>query len=83
MDICSFPQLIAACHVLLRLLVPRHPPYALSCLTSVRPPDLAFDQVLIITIVINSVIAFSGFSVLTLKLLPAFITECLVFIFDA
>ena len=37
----------------------------------------------IITIVINSVIAFSGFSVLTLKLLPAFITECLVFIFDA
>ena len=34
MDICSSPQLIAACHVLLRLLVPRHPPYALSCLTN-------------------------------------------------
>ena len=33
-DICSFPQLIAACHVFLRLLVPRHPPCALSCLTS-------------------------------------------------
>ena len=32
-DICSFPQLIAACHVLLRLPVPRHPPYALSHLT--------------------------------------------------
>ncbi|PNH17850.1 hypothetical protein B6K86_10260, partial [Lachnospiraceae bacterium] len=29
-DICSFPQLFAAYHVLLRLLVPRHPPYALS-----------------------------------------------------
>ena len=31
-DICSSPQLIAACHVLLRLPVPRHPPYALLCL---------------------------------------------------
>ena len=28
-DICSSPMLIAACHVLLRLLEPRHPPYAL------------------------------------------------------
>ena len=27
--ICSLPQLIAACHVLLRLPVPRHSPYAL------------------------------------------------------
>ena len=34
MDICSLPWLIAAYHVFLRLLVPRHPPYALSCLTS-------------------------------------------------
>ena len=34
MDICSSPQLIAACHVLLRLLVPRHSPYALIHLTS-------------------------------------------------
>ena len=32
-DICSSPQLFAAYHVLLRLLVPRHPPCALSCLT--------------------------------------------------
>ena len=32
-DICSSPQLFAACHVLLRLPVPRHPPYALSHLT--------------------------------------------------
>ena len=29
MDICSSPGLFAACHVLLRLLVPRHPPCAL------------------------------------------------------
>jgi hypothetical protein len=28
-DICSYTQLIAACHVLLRLPVPRHPPDAL------------------------------------------------------
>ena len=32
-DICSFPQLIAACHVLRRLPVPRHPPCALLHLT--------------------------------------------------
>ncbi len=32
-DICSSPWLFAAYHVFLRLLVPRHPPYALSCLT--------------------------------------------------
>ena len=32
-DICSSPQLFAAYHVFLRLLVPRHPPCALSCLT--------------------------------------------------
>ena len=28
-DMCSSPELIAACHVLLRLQVPRHPPNAL------------------------------------------------------
>ena len=32
---CSSPQLIAACHVLLRLLMPRHSPCALSSLTFV------------------------------------------------
>ncbi len=38
MDICSYPQLIAACHVLLRLLMPRHSPCALSSLTSLGSP---------------------------------------------
>ena len=33
-DICSSPWLIAACHVLRRLLMPRHSPCALSSLTS-------------------------------------------------
>ena len=37
---CSSPQLIAACHVLLRLLMPRHSPCALISLTyrSLRSP---------------------------------------------
>ena len=30
-DICSYPWLIAACHVLHRLREPRHPPDALTC----------------------------------------------------
>ena len=34
MDICSLPQLIAAYHVFHRLLVPRHPPYALISITN-------------------------------------------------
>ena len=34
MDICSSPQLFAAYRVFRRLLVPRHPPCALFCLTS-------------------------------------------------
>ena len=33
-DICSSPKLIAACHVLLRLLMPRHSPCALISLTN-------------------------------------------------
>ena len=34
---CSSPRLIAACHVLLRLLMPRHSPCALCSLTSPAP----------------------------------------------
>ena len=37
LDICSSPQLFAAYHVFLRLLVPRHPPCALSSLTCLLP----------------------------------------------
>ena len=40
LDICSLPQLFAAYHVFLRLLVPRHPPCALSSLTSLRKRDI-------------------------------------------
>ena len=34
MVVCTYPKLFAAYHVLLRLSVPRHPPYALSNLTN-------------------------------------------------
>ena len=36
LDICSSPKLFAAYHVFRRLLVPRHPPYALSSITNKR-----------------------------------------------
>ena len=37
MDMCSSPKLFAAYHVFHRLSVPRHPPCALFCLTSLIP----------------------------------------------
>ena len=37
--ICTSPRLIAAYHVLHRLLVPRHPPYALCSLTKNLLPE--------------------------------------------
>ena len=44
-DICSSPQLIAACHVLLRLLMPRHSPCALISLTNRKQ---SFSLVLVV-----------------------------------
>lgn len=38
MGICPSPKLIAAYHVFHRLLVPRHPPYALISITNLPPP---------------------------------------------
>ena len=43
MDICSSPQLFAAYHVFRRLLVPRHPPCALVCLTSFFSASIALE----------------------------------------
>ena len=37
--VCGSPRLFAACHVLLRLPSPRHPPYALSSLTIKLAPS--------------------------------------------
>ena len=60
-DICSSPQLIAACHVLLRLPVPRHPPYALSYLTNqVAWRSVARSSV---SLLLNSIVKFLVFSV--------------------
>ena len=36
MLVCSFPELIAAYHVLHRLSDPRHPPYALNCFKKIQ-----------------------------------------------
>ena len=46
--VCTSPRLIAAYHVLHRLLVPRHPPYALSSLTVnlTYPGQTTYAQVL-------------------------------------
>ncbi len=41
---CGSPRLIAACHVLLRLLAPRHPPHALSSLTIKLTPHVAASK---------------------------------------
>ena len=46
MLICSSPKLIAACHVLLRLLMPRHSPCALSSLTCSSQSPLCFVSAL-------------------------------------
>src|ERR1700679_1859167 len=46
---CGSPRLIAACHVLLRLLAPRHPPYALSSLTIKLTQHLAIAGLWMIT----------------------------------
>ena len=43
MDICSSPQLFAAYHVFLRLLVPRHPPCALISLTIMQKQVFALQ----------------------------------------
>ena len=43
LNICFSPWLFAAYHVFLRLLVPRHPPCALFCLTFVCPRCIALQ----------------------------------------
>ena len=47
--ICSSPQLFAACHVLLRRHVPRHPPYALCSLIFLVYLSLHTKKILIST----------------------------------
>ena len=42
--VCGLPKLIAACHVLHRLSLPRHPPCALSSLTIELTPSSRFES---------------------------------------
>ena len=59
MDICSSPQLFAAYHVLLRLLVPRHPPCALCNLTLVEIIRFAFLRVTHLNGILDNSLWFS------------------------
>ena len=52
---CSSPQLIAACHVLLRLSMPRHSPCALISLTFVEQPIFQSCSLLSLIIMQSSV----------------------------
>src|SRR5215468_5371812 len=55
---CPSPQLFAACHVLHRLEVPRHPPCALSSLTikftQNNKPNLKFKSEIIIPVTLQT-----------------------------
>ena len=62
MDICSSPQLFAAYHVFLRLLVPRHPPCALFSLTCKTVLPAAFAAPLFFKLVCIALHPSSGFS---------------------
>ena len=71
MDICSSPKLFAAYHVFHRLLVPRHPPCALSCLalpdTIALVPDglgccLVFVTLLLFAVSIQRLVFVSIFT---------------------
>ena len=52
MSTCDSPQLFAAYHVLLRLLVPRHPPYALNNLTLLL---LSLGSLILISLVLTQI----------------------------
>ena len=66
--ICTSPQLIAACHVLLRLLLPRHPPYALLSLILFNLSILSLEFLKL----------FSGISPLVRDLILIFVFEIVV-----
>ena len=57
MDMCSSPQLIAACHVLRRLPVPRHSPCALCSLTLLMWANIARSKLFLH--VLNTCFTFS------------------------
>ena len=68
LDICSSPKLIAAYHVFHRLLVPRHPPCALSCLASSDTIALISDGLLFLGFSTCSLLSQRLVSSLSLRL---------------
>ena len=94
-DICSSPKLIAACHVLRRLLMPRHSPCALYSLTLrdilvlllelCRQSTGYFRKIVIVTHIFSDVpqLKFTTFLQLPLKpsvaLLSSHLIHCSVF----
>ena len=76
--ICSSPQLIAACHVLLRLPVPRHSPYALVRLNF---PSVQFSHSELLEfhkqIFWLSILLWKGFILLLSEsIFPPFVWKC-------
>ena len=61
MDICSSPQLIAAYHVLHRLLMPRHSPYALLSLNSCRISFQIFFLLFSLNCCVHHVVQLLGY----------------------
>ena len=76
MDICSSPWLFAAYHVFHRLLVPRHPPCALSCLTSHTVYSVTATCLLLLFLRLFSFAVFLHLHEATQRL------GCLFFLFD-
>ena len=72
LDICSSPKLFAAYHVFHRLLVPRHPPYALSCITNMlrlTGMSLRDTYIALYALVISGLLFYFVFSKLLIKVL--------------
>ena len=74
MDICSSPKLFAAYHVFHRLLVPRHPPCALSSITnrSEKRVVLSSTHTSVYALVISGLFFLFVFSKLLFSVLAAF-----------
>ena len=69
-DICSSPKLFAAYHVFRRLLVPRHPPYALSSITNYSLRGYGWNYTCI------ALHALVNRSIFSIRFLRIFLVKC-------
>ena len=74
--VCTYPRLIAACHVLLRLLVPRHSPYALIYLTKSLHRELLrfalfffYHEIKILDFIPCYIVQFSRYTIINSQLI--------------